>query len=82
MLSLHNSSDELRYVWLDGVSLAWLAPGGRLDVSGVPHTRATVQWRTFLGDAIDAAETVTLPALVDAVPGPGTPVTSVDNPPP
>jgi len=82
VLSLHNSSDELRYVWLDGVSLAWLAPGGRLDVSGVPHTRATVQWRTFLGDAIDAAETVTLPALVDAVPGPGTPVTSVDNPPP
>jgi hypothetical protein len=70
VLSLHNATDELRYVWLDGVPLAWLAPGGRLDVSGVPHARATVQWRTFLGDAIDPGQTVTLPALVDAVPTP------------
>jgi hypothetical protein len=85
VLSLHNSTEELRYVWLDGVALAWLAPGGRLDVSGVPHGRATVQWRTFLGDSIDAPEPVTLPAMVDAltVPGgPGSPPTSFDNPPP
>ncbi len=85
VLSLHNSTDELRYVWLDGIPLAWLAPGGRLDVSGVPHARATLQWRTFLGDAIDPAETVTLPATVDALPAtgaPGAPVTSSDSPPP
>jgi hypothetical protein len=82
LLSLHNSTDELRYVWLDGVPLAWLGPGGRLDVSGVPHARATVQWRTFFGDAIDPAQTVTLPAMVDALAPPGTPVTASDNPPP
>jgi hypothetical protein len=81
-LSLHNSTDELRYAWLDGVPLAWLAPGGRLDVMGLPHTKATVQWRTFLGDAIDAAETVTLPATVDALPASHPPPTSADNPPP
>jgi len=82
VLSLHNSTDELRYVWLDGVSLAWLAPGGRLDVSGVPHGRATVQWRTFLGDAIDAPQSVTLPAMVDTSAAPGGPATSGDSPPP
>jgi len=82
LLSLHNSTDELRYAWLDGVPLAWLAPGGRLDVSGVPHARATIQWRTFLGDAIDPGQTVTLPAMIDALSTPGTPVSSADNPPP
>jgi hypothetical protein len=82
VLSLHNSTDELRYVWLDGVPLAWLAPGGRLDVSGVPHARATVQWRTFFGDAIDAAQSVTLPAMVDTQNVSGESVTSVDSPPP
>jgi hypothetical protein len=67
VLSLHNSTDELRYVWLDGVPLAWVAPGGRLDVAGMPHARASIQWRTFLGDAIDPAHTVALPAMVDAL---------------
>jgi hypothetical protein len=85
VLSLHNSTDELRYVWLDGVPLAWLAPGGRLDVGGVPHARATVQWRTFLGDAIDSGQTVSLPTMVDALggaSGAGSPVTSGGSPPP
>ena len=82
VLSLHNSTDELRYLWLDGVPLAWLAPGGRLDVSGIPHPRATVQWRTFLGEAIDATETVTLPAMVDARATPAGTPSSSDNPPP
>ncbi len=83
ILSLHNSTDELRYVWLDGLPLAWLGPGGRLDVAGVSHARATVQWRTFFGDAIDPAQAVTLPAMVDALgTAPGAPVSSGDSPPP
>jgi hypothetical protein len=82
VLSLHNSTDELRFVWLDGVSLAWLAPGGRLDVSGVPHAHVSVQWRTFLGDAIDQAEVVTMPATVDALSGARGAVSASDNPPP
>jgi hypothetical protein len=64
-LSLLNSTDELRFVWLDGVAIAWLAPAGRLDVSGLVTGRYTLEWRTFLGDAIEAAETVTLPATSD-----------------
>ena len=79
VLSLRNSTDELRYVWLDGVPLAWFAPGGRLDVSGAPQAKATVQWRTFLGDAIDPGQVVSLPARVDAL---RAPITSGDNPPP
>jgi hypothetical protein len=82
VLSLHNSTDELRYVWLDGVPLAWLAPGGRLDVGGVPHARATVQWRTFLGDAIDPGLTVSLPTLVDALGGAGGGGTPGESAPP
>jgi hypothetical protein len=76
-LTLRNSTDELRYAWLDGVPLAWLAPGARLEVSGVPHGRAFVQWRTFLGDAIDPGQLATLPQAVDVG---VTPVTSADSP--
>jgi hypothetical protein len=82
VLSLHNSTDELRFVWLDGVPLAWLAPGGRLDVSGIPQAHASVQWRTFFGDAIDPVEGVTLPAMVDALPLPGVRASASDSPPP
>jgi hypothetical protein len=78
-LTLKNSTDELRYAWLDGLPLGWVAPGARVDVSGIPHARAFVQWRTFLGDAIDPGRLVSLPALVDVG---APPATSADNPPP
>jgi hypothetical protein len=64
-LTLVNSTDELRWVWLDGVPVAWVSPGGHLDVPGLVAGRYGLEWRTFLGDTIEAAETVTLPAKSD-----------------
>ncbi len=60
-LVLVNSTDELRVAWLDGVPVAWVGPGARIAVAGLVKGRYSLQWRTFLGDVIDAAETVTVP---------------------
>jgi len=64
-LALVNSTDELRFAWLDGVAVAWVAPGARAEVSGLVAGRYGLEWRTFLGDAIEPAQTVTLPATSD-----------------
>jgi len=64
-LALVNSTDELRFVWLDGIPIAWLAPGARESIRTLARGRYSLQWRTFLGDAIDAPQTVTLPATSD-----------------
>lgn len=61
ILKLANSTDELRFLWLDGIPIAWLAPGARLDVP-LLRGRYAIEWRTFLSDAIDPVKTVTLPA--------------------
>jgi hypothetical protein len=60
-LKLANSTDELRFLWLDGIPIAWVAPGARLDVP-LLRGRYSIEWRTFLGDALDPAKVVTLPA--------------------
>jgi hypothetical protein len=64
-LTLGNSTDELRFAWLDGVAVAWIAPGARLDVPGLGAGRYVLEWRTFLGDAIEPAETLSLPTTSD-----------------
>jgi hypothetical protein len=64
-LGLVNSTDELRFAWLDGVPVAWVAPGGRIDVPGLVASRYGLEWRTFLGDAIEPAQIVTLPTTSD-----------------
>jgi hypothetical protein len=63
--ALVNSTDELRFVWIDGVAAAWVAPGDRVDVPGLPVGRYGLEWRTFLGDAIEPPQTVTLPTTSD-----------------
>lgn len=60
-LALVNASDELRVAWIDGVPAAWVAPGARLALSSIVRGRYTVQWRTFLGDAWEPAETIVVP---------------------
>jgi hypothetical protein len=60
-LVLVNASDELRVAWLDGVPVAWVAPGARIAMQSLVHGRYTLQWRTFLGDTWDPPEPVIVP---------------------
>jgi hypothetical protein len=60
-LVLVNGSDELRVAWLDGVPVAWVAPGARVALTALLHGHYMLQWRTFLGDGWDAPEQVTVP---------------------
>jgi hypothetical protein len=71
-LTLVNSTDQLRVVWIDGVPAAWVAPGARLVLSSLLHGRYIVQWRTFLGDAWEPPSTVVVPGTSEAgkVPAP------------
>jgi hypothetical protein len=65
-LLLVNSSDELRLAWIDGFAAAWVAPGGRALLSSLARGRYVVEWRTFLGDSWEPAETLLTPATSDA----------------
>jgi hypothetical protein len=60
-LLLVNSTDELRLAWLDGVPVAWVAPGGQESIPSLAHGRYSLQWRTFLGDAWEPPETISIP---------------------
>jgi hypothetical protein len=60
-LLLVDSTDELRVAWLDGVPVAWVAPGGRQALPSLLRGRYVLQWRTFLGDAWDPPETIVVP---------------------
>lgn len=62
-LLLVNASDELRVVWLDGVEIAWIAPGARLALPMLLRGRYALQWRTFLGDSRDPADAVVVPGV-------------------
>jgi hypothetical protein len=59
-----NGTELLRYVFIDGVPVAWVAPYREQHIVGPPRGRYVVQWRTFLGDAIDPPKTVELPARI------------------
>jgi hypothetical protein len=58
---LVNATDELRVVWIDGVPIGWVGPGARLAVAGLLRGRYTLEWRTFLGDVVGAAEQLAVP---------------------
>jgi hypothetical protein len=62
ILAIVNATVELRVLYLDGVAVAWAAPGARGDLRGLRRGRYVAQWRTFLGDAVD-------PAITQVVPG-------------
>ena len=65
-LTLVNSTDQLRVAWIDGVPVAWVAPGARLVLSPLLHGRYVLQWRTFLGDAWEPPATVVVPGTSEA----------------
>ncbi len=65
-LVLTNATDQLRFAWLDGAPVAWLAPGGKIVFPSLLRGRYGFAWRTFLGEAYDAPITITVPASMNA----------------
>jgi hypothetical protein len=65
-LVLRNTSDELRVVWLDGVPVAWVAPGADESLTTLVRGHYALQWRTFLGDAWTPPETAAVPGVSEA----------------
>ena len=65
-LTLVNPSDVLRYVWVDGAPVAWLSPGGRIELFGLAKGRATIDWRTFFADIAEPPRVLSLPAVSTA----------------
>lgn len=72
-LVVSNPSVELRVLFIDGVPVAWAAPGARGELRGLHRGRYVAQWRTFLGDSIEAPIAQTVPGnlQVGAVPDAG-----------
>jgi hypothetical protein len=64
-LLLANATDGLRVAWLDGVPVAWVAPGGSVLLPSLVRGRYALQWRSFLGDAWDALQVVGVPGRAD-----------------
>jgi hypothetical protein len=60
-LVLANTSDELRFAWLDGAPIAWLAPGAKVTLPWLLRGRYGFAWRTFLADSYDAPITIGVP---------------------
>ncbi len=60
-LLLINASDELRVAWIDGVPVAWVAPGAQLSLTMLLRGRYALQWRTFLGDSWEPADVIVAP---------------------
>lgn len=60
-LVVANSTVELRLLYLDGVAVAWAAPGARGEIRGLKRGRYVGQWRTFLGDSVEPPTAVTVP---------------------
>ncbi len=61
-VSLFNATDRVRYAALDGVPVAWLAPGARINVPA-PRGHYLLQWRTFFGDELSAVESIPIPSV-------------------
>lgn len=65
-LTLVNGTDELRFAWLEGVPIGWLAPRARVQLPNLPAGRYQLAWRSLLGDVADAARPVEVPGTADA----------------
>ena len=64
-LLLANLTDGLRVAWLDGVPVAWVAPGGSVLLPSLVRGKYVLQWRSFLGDAWDGPQSVVVPGRSD-----------------
>jgi hypothetical protein len=70
-LFLQNTSDILRYAFVDGVPAAAVAPNRDILVPGLLRGRYQVQWRTLLADIVDAPVLVDVPGRLTNVQGDG-----------
>ena len=52
-LVVSNASDQVRVLHVDGIPVAWVAPGAKDVLSGLQRGRYIVQLRTFLGDSFE-----------------------------
>jgi hypothetical protein len=59
-----NHTLGLRVLFIDGVAAAWLMPGEERSMPELLPGSYTVAWRDFLGLAIEAPKSVTLPARI------------------
>jgi hypothetical protein len=57
-----NRTETLQYLLLDGVPVAAVPPLSERYLLGTQKGRYVRQWRTFLGEKVEAAEAVELPA--------------------
>lgn len=62
-----NGRNQLMVLWIDGVATVAVPPLSKRFIVGPKPGRYVVQWRTFLGDRIDEARVVELPAIVRSV---------------
>jgi hypothetical protein len=65
-LALGNVGDQLRFAWLDGAPVAWVAPAGKLALPSLLRGRYGFAWRSFLADAVDAPITIAAPSVLAA----------------
>jgi len=63
-LLVANATDQLRVLHIDGIPVAWAAPGARDVIPGLHRGRYVVQWRTFLGESFDPPSTQSVPGTV------------------
>jgi hypothetical protein len=59
-----NRSETLRYVMLDGIAIAWLKPRTEQHITGLRPGRYSIAWRDFLGQELEHAKPVSVPARV------------------
>lgn len=63
-----NATDELLFVWIDGVAVGLLAPGAEEIFPHLARGRYSVEWRTFFGDFASPAETALAPGTCELSP--------------
>jgi hypothetical protein len=63
-LAFANTTEQLRVFHLDGIPVAWAAPGARGVLQGLHRGRYVAQWRTFLGESFELPTSQTVPGNV------------------
>jgi hypothetical protein len=63
-LLARNATDGLRYLLIDGINVGWVLPSSEATVTGLLRGRYVVQWRSFLGEAVDPPRTLEVPGRI------------------